>query len=212
MFTGCKVEPPKPPLVETVAVLLYDNETNDLNAPDVLRRLTQWALKPTAYKPLELETIDKLLNGVGIVDGGQLAIVDPKRLGKDLGVQALLFGYVESFNYVNVGFYVERKVVLNLKMVDVKTGDTLWENTGTGATRRLALNSKDAQKAFAGGLAEQAAEKVFKTPLEDEARLATINALKTLPGFMFNGFAFDNSGPTKVQQGGSKILKGFIKK
>ena len=191
LLAGCRVVPPRPPLVETVAVLPFDNESNELDAPDILQRLVHLALLNTPYRPLDIDFVNKKLADAGITDGGQLAAVDPVLLGKDLGVHALLFGNVESFGYTNIGFYVQRKVTLELRLVDVATGETLWENNATAALRQLHLDPDEAKRAFVGGLAEQAVEKMFNSPLEAEARQATVKALRTLPGFKFAGFPND---------------------
>jgi hypothetical protein len=116
-------------------------------------------------------------------------------------VQGLLYGYVESFGYTNIGFYVERKVRLGLKLVDGQTGQTLWENTQTAAERKVAFDKKEAGDNFVKGLGDQLTDKLFKSPLEEEAKLATIKTLSTLPGFRFNGFP-DSNG---------KVVKDFIK-
>jgi hypothetical protein len=205
-----KVEVPKDPLVQTIAVLPFDNESNDVNAADVMQRLTYLALKPSVYQVSDLDEINKKLADVGIVDGGQLPVIDPVKLGKDIGVQALMYGNVESFNYTNVGYFLQRKVTLELKLVDVGTGQTLWENSGTGATRQVHVDPQEAKNAFAAGLASQLADKMFDTPLEEEARLATIRALETLPGFRFSSFYRDDKSPSKAKSEGSKIIKGLI--
>lgn len=192
LFAGCQPLEIKPPLVETVAVLPFDSESNDVNAPDIMQSLAYLALVNGPYRPSNVTEVNEFLKKVGIVDGGQLAAVDPVKLGKDLHVQALLFGYVESFQYTNIGFYVQRKVTVQLKMVDVATGQTLWENTGTGVNRKFATSSEEAQNNLVGGLADQLIDKLFKSPLEEEARLATVKALSTLPGWRFTGFANDD--------------------
>src|SRR5690348_6824781 len=93
-FSGCKVEPVKPPLVQTLAVLPFNNGSNDLKAADIMQRLAYLALKPSVYQVSDLDAVNKKLADVGIVDGGQLPALDPVKLGKDLGVQALLYGSV----------------------------------------------------------------------------------------------------------------------
>jgi hypothetical protein len=108
VLAGCKTPPPKPALVETVGILMFDNESNDLNAPDIMQRLVYLAMKNSAYKPLDINLVNEKLKTAGISDGGQLAVVDPVKLGKDLGVQALIFGDVESFDYTNIGFYLQK--------------------------------------------------------------------------------------------------------
>jgi hypothetical protein len=191
LFSSCKVEPPKPPLVQSLAVLLFDNDTNDINAPEAMQRLTYLALKRSVYEVADLKFVNQKLKEAGIVDGGQLPVIDPTKLGKDLGVQALVYGSVENFSYTNIGYFLQRKVALELKVVDVATGQTLWEHAGSGATRKMTLNSEEAKANFAKGLADQLIDKTLQTPLEYEARIATINALNTLPGFVFGGFAED---------------------
>ena len=148
-----------------------------------MQRLTYDLLRTTGYQVSDIDQTNKKLESVGIIDGGQLPAVDPVKLGKDLGVQALLYGSVESFGYTNIGFYSQRKVTLALRMVDVATGQTLWENTGTGVTRDVAFDKDQAGKKLARGLAQQLADKATKNPLAEESRVATLQALRTLPGF-----------------------------
>jgi len=211
-FAGCKVEPPKPPLVETVAVLPFDNESNNLDAADFLQAYVYLALKPSAYKVMGYKEVNSFLEKAGISDGGQLGIVDPVKLGKDLGVHALLYGNVESFGYLNVGYYTQRKVSLDLKLVDVSNGTTLWENSQTAATRNFTLDSKQAQQNLAKGLAEQMVEKAAGMPLEEESRQAVTKTLSTLPGFYFNGFAVDPDVNDQFKRGAKNIIKDIIRK
>lgn len=198
-LVGCATVPvAKAPVVESVAILPFDNESNELDAPEILQRLVYLALKRSPYAVQDVESTNAFLREkAGIVDGGQLAALDPQKLGSDLGVQALLFGNVESFGYTNIGVYVSRKVRLELKMVDAATGATLWEHAATGATRRIALNEEQIKENFALGLADQLVDKLFDSPLEPEARQATISTLRTLPGFRFAGFFSDDAAAAK---------------
>lgn len=213
VLAGCKVEPPKPPLVETVAVLPFDNESNDLNAPDVLQDYVYRALLNSPYRPLDIKLVNDRLASVGIVDGGQLAAVDPVKLGKDLGVHALLFGNVETFGYTNVGYYTSRKVTIELRMVDVQTGATLWEASGTGANRNFTLDSAEAKKNLVEGIAQQAADKLTKTVLDAESREAVEESLESLPGFRFAGFQGAPEKPAiKIGDSDSPSTTTFIRK
>ena len=211
LCTGCKVEPPKPPLVETVAILPFDSESNDVNAPDIMQRLVYLAMKSSAYRVLDIDETNAKLAKAGIQDGGQLPAVDPVKLGKDLGVQALLYGNVENFGYVNIGFYQEQKVTLELAMVNVTDGQNLWQNSGTGATRNLTLDKKEAQNRLTAGLAKQLVDKLFDSPLEEEACQATTKALATLPGFRFAGFSADEKARAGFKRGAKNAIKGAIK-
>jgi hypothetical protein len=187
-LAGCNVEPPKPPLVETVAVLPFDNESNDVEAPEIMQSLVYWALKPSPYRVSDVKDTNAFLAEKGVVDGGQLPVLDPVKIGKDLGVQALLYGYISDFGYINIGFYRSRKVGLSLKMVDVANGQVLWENSGSTNNAKFTVDSKEAGKEFVKGVGDQLADKLFKSPLEEEAKLTVAKALRSLPGFQFCGF------------------------
>jgi len=208
LLPSCKVEPPKPPLVLTVAVLPFDNESNDLNAPDILQELVFEALSRSAYRPVPIEETNQKLQDVGIMEGGQLPALDPGKMGKDFGVQALLYGYVESFDYVNIGFYQHKKVTLHLKLVEVGTGQTLWENSGLGYTPKVVIDKDKAAGEFAKGVADQALDKWFNSPLEQESEAAVINALKKLPGFVFAGFDPSHRKNEKIKGIGKEIING----
>ena len=147
VLAGCKAKPTLPPLVETVAVLPFDNESNDVDAADIMQRYVYLALKNSVYRVSDVQTVNDKLKEAGISEGGQLGALDPVKIGQDLGVQGLLYGYVESFGYLNIGFYTQKKVTLQLKMVDAATGATLWENSQTGATRNMTLDPEQGSMA-----------------------------------------------------------------
>ncbi len=213
LVVACKPPaPPKPALVQTLAVLPFDSEANNINAPDIMQRLVYEALTGSAYQPMDIDVVNKKLAEAGIVDGGMLAAVDPVKLGKDLNVQALMYGNVASFGYTNIGFYSQRKVVLELKLVDVATGDLLWENTGNGVTRNVAFDKDQASKNLVQGLADQLIDKASKNPLAPESRLATLQALRTLPGYAFTSFESDEKSINRVRNATGDLIKGFNKK
>ncbi len=212
LLSGCKVAPPVPPLVETVAILPFDNSSNDLNAADNLQKKVYLALKPSAYQVRPIKDTNDVLVSKGIREGGQLPALDPKLIAADLNVQALLYGHVENFGYVNVGFYTERKVTLSLWLVNGTTGEKMWEDSKTAATRNFTLDAKEAKERLIGGLAAQMVDKTMKMPLEVESEQAVRMTLSKLPGFYFSGFAKDEEDPHhNAKQGVQEIIKQNIK-
>jgi hypothetical protein len=75
----------------------------------------------------------------------------------------------------------------------------------------LAKDQQEAQKELAKGLADQLAEKMLKTPLDEESRLAVIKTLRTLPGFSFSGFAKDDQ-TNSLRDATRDILRDQIKR
>ncbi|MCG3204451.1 MAG: hypothetical protein KCHDKBKB_01166 [Elusimicrobia bacterium] len=206
---GCVKESPVvsfPRPIQTIAVLPFDCEANNLDAPDILQRLVADMLK-TGYQVSDIQTTNKFLENVGIVDGGQLAVVDPVKLGKDLGVQALLFGNVTNFGYANLGFYYQRKVGLELKLVEVATGETLWENAAESVTRKVPSNNNETGKTFIEGLADQLKDKLSKNPLAEESHLATLRALRNFPGLNLKNLQYRPKESLHFHGGSEKSFK-----
>ena len=164
-----------------VAVLPFDNQSVDLQAPVQLQQLTFAALQRRGYAPIDLDTVTTKLRAIGITDGGQLPAVDPQTLGKALDVDGLVYGSVEEFLFQDLGFLLRRIVKVQLKLVQASSAERLWENGGGGSTVLAAGNAKDAKKLFAAAMAQKSIENMTHKPLWKESNQAVDRALGTLP-------------------------------
>src|SRR4051812_16073002 len=76
-----------------VAVLLFANETNDVAAPDLVRKYATEILPRHGYSPMDNEEVAAVLKEkFGINEGGQLGSATPQELGKALRVDGLFYG------------------------------------------------------------------------------------------------------------------------
>jgi hypothetical protein len=164
-----------------VAVLPITNESNDLDGPIFVRKLLHGGLAARGFQVLPLDQIDAQLKEQGFTDGGQLRATTPQKIGEWTGADTLLYSTLENFDYLNVGFYAQRRVTLVSKLVDTKTGERLWEAERGASTRAVATNKKQAERLFAAQLAVKAVEKMTHVPLQPESRLAVDRLLVTLP-------------------------------
>lgn len=113
--------------VYTVAVLPFYNVTNDVGGAMALRDEFQRRLQNRHYKFMPLKEVDEiLLNRMGITLGDQLEMTDAVELGKVLGVDGVVYGYVLNFDDITTGVYNVKKVRAGFKFVDTKTGQTVW--------------------------------------------------------------------------------------
>lgn len=111
----------------TVAVLPFYNATNDVGGPADLRKEVHRRIARRHYNALPLKEVDDLLyNRTGITLGSQLELIDAVELGRALGVDALVYGYVLDFDDVTTGVYNVKKVRAGFKLVDASTGSTVW--------------------------------------------------------------------------------------
>lgn len=113
--------------IYTVAVLPFYNATNDVGGPADLRQEVHRRVARMHYNALPIKEVDELLyNRTGITLGSQLELIDAVELGRTLGVDALVYGYVLDFEDVTTGVYNVKKVRAGFKLVDAATGETIW--------------------------------------------------------------------------------------
>jgi hypothetical protein len=141
MFAGCVTLPPitanPSSPIRTIAVLPMVNNTTDVDAPAVVREIFTGSLGSYYYiiKPLA-ETDQVLKDQMGVTLGSQLDMAKPQQLGEKLGVDAVFYGSVEDFSHKITGIYNVKRVRARVKLVDCKTGETIWKN-GIGVKQAL---------------------------------------------------------------------------
>jgi len=154
--------------VYTVAVLPFYNVTNDVGGAIALREEFQKRLQNRHYKFMPLKEVDEiLLNRMGITLGDQLEMTDAAQLGKVLGVDGVVYGYVLNFDDITTGVYNVKKVRAGFKLVDARTGNTLW--TGGRGVKTV----------ISGGGAPGAGISVLKEAMDDD-RFEPFGAIKGL--------------------------------
>jgi len=113
----------------TVAVLPFENRTNDPGAAELVRKsfFNQFASK--RYRDIELHEIDAALARDGLLEDKGIASASPEQLGRLLGAQGLLYGVVTSYDTVYLGAYSNVSVGLEATLIDCRTGRKIWHNT-----------------------------------------------------------------------------------
>ncbi|HAX60941.1 MAG TPA: hypothetical protein DCX95_00045, partial [Elusimicrobia bacterium] len=182
-FIGCVpkakylIENYSPP--EKIAVLPFNNQSVDLDAPVLLRYLFNKRLNVVGYDTISLKEIDTKLREIGITDGGQLPTTTPKELAELLNVDGLIYGDVIEFKYTTLGFYYARTVQANFKLFDSKNEKLLWEDERKSSTKRI--ETKDIGRAFARQLIDKTIDKALRSPLKEESNRVVNLSIMTLP-------------------------------
>jgi len=183
-FTGCSpkakylIENYSPP--KKIAVLPFNNQSIDLDAPVIMRYLFNKRLSSVGYNTIPLDEIDEKLREMGITDGGQLPAATPKELGEKLNVDGLIYGDVIEFKYTTLGFYYARTVQANFKLFDSKNEKLLWEDERKVSKKEFEF--REIGKAFASQLVEKTLNKALKSPLKEESNGVVNLSIMTLPG------------------------------
>jgi len=186
LLAGCSLGPSyivkdfTPP--ETLAVLPFTNETNDIEAPDLVRKFLIEILPQHGYAFSNSETTDSILKEkFGITDGGQLGVATPQELGAALSADGLLYGNILSFQDLPLGFVRKRTVKIYLKIVDSKTGTLLWEDQKGWNNPEFHLDSDGSGRALAEQVFDRQKRRLKGTFLREETLIALERALKSLP-------------------------------
>lgn len=79
------------------------------------------------YVDLPLEVVDEKLFQAGLTDSKRVLELSPEKLREILGVDAVVRGRVLSANNFTGGIHAETSIKAKIDMLDVRTGEVLWE-------------------------------------------------------------------------------------
>jgi TolB-like protein len=130
--------------IRTVAVLPFVNNTNDVDGPMYVRTLFATELERHQYVVKSQAEVDQILKDqMSVTLGKQLDMTTPKQLGETLGVDGVIFGSLDDFNHLMTGVYNVKKVRVRTKLVNCKTGQTVWRN-GIGVKSAMSTGNAGA--------------------------------------------------------------------
>lgn len=186
---GCSTAGGKPKFLadnavmpDIVAVMPPSNMSNDLAAPDTMRKVEATILVALGYLPVASPAQEEQLRGMGITDGGQLRAIRPTALSGTLHTDGMLFTFVEVYTDLNIGVYRSRRVVATTTLTDA-LGNKLWSVWAEVANRKI-TNPMDADaiaKSFLEGMAQKLVEKILKIHLLAEASQTAVEGAKVTP-------------------------------
>ncbi|MFO0775109.1 MAG: DUF799 family lipoprotein [Nitrospiraceae bacterium] len=151
--------------IQKVAVVQLVNNTNDVDAPGYVRKYLAEEMGRHAYVVKPIPETDQLLKDqMGITLGKQFDMATPQQLGETLGVDGVLYGSLEDFSHSVMGVGNEKRVRVRAKLVNCKSGETVWSN-GIG----IVSGSGGQVGKAAGSLLDDSAKELpplFGTPIQ----------------------------------------------
>ena len=165
-LTGCSVSSRQaatqapPPLI---ALLPLENHSNDIDAPTKVRKELHGAMSEQGFRLVDLDRIDGPLKDISVTLGVQARLLEtkPEVLSRLIPADVYCFGAVVEFVFQSAAALTMRKVELELKLIEAKSGNVLFEGRETGITTRAGLDA-------AGELILNLAGKVVKS-IKDSA-------------------------------------------
>lgn len=119
--------------IERVAVLPFDNLTQEKNADGIVRHLVINELLASGLVEVVVpgEAI-AAMNAQGIKSVSALNENQIKTLGKNLNVQGVIYGAVEKYGIVRDRNVAVPEVTITMIMAETSTGGIVWSVTKTG--------------------------------------------------------------------------------
>ncbi len=154
--------------IRTLAVLPLINNTNDVDGPKYVRDALAAELPKHYYvvKP-NAEVEQTLKDRMGITLGAQLDMTTPQKLGEILGVDGVIYAALDDFSHNVTGVYNVKRVRLRAKLVNCKTGGTLWKNGG-GVKSASSAGGLGAVASLGSSLSDKSESENLKPLLGDE--------------------------------------------
>ncbi len=123
--------------IKKVAVMPFDNMTNEKFAGDIIRHLIITELLATGLVDVSVPgEVVKAMKRLKIKSVSSLTAAEIKKIAKSIKVQAIVLGSVEQYGEVQAGNITVPEVTISLMMADAATGSIIWSVTKTrgGAT------------------------------------------------------------------------------
>ncbi|MFC2061600.1 hypothetical protein ACFLUV_03730 [Elusimicrobiota bacterium] len=163
-----------------IAVLPFENESNDIEAGELFRTLIYKGMEKKDLILITLEEIDETLLGLGITDGGQLASISQDELMKALDVRSLLYGTLKKCNYITAGLYMKKEVLGNVQLYE--ENELIWEDEASKQEKEFRANIKKALgEQIQKRVLEKALKKFIGHPHMGQLKEITKKMLKTIP-------------------------------
>ena len=115
-------------LPHKVAILPFTNTTSTPQGGETVRKMFYNFFSSLNYIDLELNVIDDTLKGADIyqrIAAGEE--ISPQKLGQLLGVDAVIFGEVNSLGKIFALVYTDNQAGLKAQMVKCASGEVIWE-------------------------------------------------------------------------------------
>jgi hypothetical protein len=115
----------------TVAILPFENITQEPGIEDLVRKSFYSHFSIKEFNDVELTVVDNLLRDETVLQKKKFQDIAPAVLGKLLKCDALVYGRVVEITRFYMGVYSQLAIGAEVRIVDTKSGKTIWQNTLT---------------------------------------------------------------------------------
>ncbi|RKT13460.1 hypothetical protein B0G69_6613 [Paraburkholderia sp. RAU2J] len=178
----------------SILVLPPVNETTDVNATASMLSQMTMPLAEAGYYVMPVALVEETFKQNGLTSPAEIAQVAPEKLRSIFGADAVL--YTKITQYGSVYRIVDSTSVVDAsaKLIDLKSGDVLWQGTGHATGKEVGTNFSVGTSLV--GMLAQAAVKQIAHNLMDEAHdVAGLTSTRLLSAGPPNGLLYGPRSP-----------------
>jgi len=189
--TGCATSPYDYSAFEkskprSIVVIPPNNNSIEVNAPYIYLSTITRPLAEKGYYVFPVFVIDHFLKENGLPTPAEMNGIPLDKIGEHIGADAVLYVSIEDWGQKYKVIQSVAKVRANLRLVDVKTGELLWDSTAIAEK-----SSGDGGGGLAGMLVSAVVTQVLSStildPLPDLASQANNSAIHNQSRGMLDG-------------------------
>ncbi|CAG9215063.1 DUF799 domain-containing protein [Burkholderia vietnamiensis] len=179
----------------SILVLPPINETTDVGATyGVLSQMTL-PLAESGYYVVPVAVMDETFKQNGLTNAAEIQGTSPAKLREIFGADAALYTKITKYGSVYQVLDSTTVVAASAKLVDLRTGDVLWQGTGRATGKELG-NNVNVNAFGLVGMLVQAAVKQIAHSLTDEAHdVAALTSNRLLSAGPPNGLLYGPHSP-----------------
>ncbi len=180
---------------KSILVLPPLNNSPDVKASYTFLSVATYPLAESGYYVFPVALVDQSFKENGLTNPSEIHQVSLKKLDEIFGTDAVLYIAVEKFGSSYNIISSESRVTASAKLLDVKTGDVLWEGNATAADTE---NEGNSQGGVVGLLVNAIVKQIMSNVGTDPSlRVSSVTSARLLSAHK-NGMLF---GPRSPQYG-----------
>ena len=161
----------------SIVILPPVNDSTSVEAGYSLMSTMTYPLAESGYYVLPVALVDETFKQNGLSNAADIESVSPKKLREIFGADAALYTHVKQYGTSYQLINSVTTVTAEAKLVDLRTGDLLWEGKGTAAYNPGAGGSGDPLVILVSAVVNQILSTTVVDRSHDVAGMASINLL-----------------------------------
>lgn len=196
-FTGCATNKPydyseyKKSDPKSILILPPKNLSPDVKATYSFYTHTQRPLAEAGYYVLPITLVDEAFKSNGLTVPDDIHGVGIQKLRQVFGADAVLYIDVKDYGTRYLVVTSASIVTAEAKLVDLRTGQLLWEGKATASSEEGQNNQGGLAAALVGALIKQ----IMGTSLDQSHQIANMTSMRLLSPTMPNGILYGPRSP-----------------